>query len=99
MRGTVKAEPADGFRYVQGLKKQWQEGGPERTEEGGHRKGYSWSQDRRVCAHGNVSHLPVQIRGNKTDPWTIKLDTQGSQRETISRSRIKWAEGKGLATI
>lgn len=99
MRDAVKAAPADGLRYVQWLKKQWQEGGPKRTEEGGHRKGYSWPQDRRVCAHGNVSHLPVQTRANKTDPWTIKLYTQGNQTETISRSRLKWAEGKGLATV
>lgn len=41
------------------------------------------------------THLPVQARGNRTDPRMHRFYPQVSHRETISSSTIKWAVGEG----
>lgn len=63
---------------------QWPEGGLEGVgqymwrEEEGHGRGYFWSQERRMYANGNVGHLPLQTRRNRTDPLAAQIPHPGA---------------------
>lgn len=69
-----------------------------RGEEGGHRRGYFWSHTEGCVQMEMWVTCLCKPEGTKQTPGCSN-STQVSQRETISSSRVKWAEGKGVGTV